>query len=135
MNTVLSKKVKRMNDKLSFGLFIREKRKALEITLRGMARQLGIAPAYLSDIEKGKRYPPSMDKLMKIYKILKLTEDEKYKMFDLAGEGRNTIPPDIIEYIMSSQIVRAALRKAKGVATDDDWDEFIRKLSDKEHNA
>lgn len=50
----------------------------------------------------GKRYPPDMNKLMLIVKILKLTEDEKYKMFDLSGEAKNTISPDLTEYIMSS---------------------------------
>lgn len=120
-----------MNDILGFGNFITNKRKALGITLRGMASELGIAPAYLSDIEKGRRYPPDMDKLIQIAEILKLTEDEKHTMFDLAGEGKNTISPDLPEYIMSSAKVRVALRKAREVATEDDWDEFVKKLSDK----
>lgn len=120
-----------MNDILGFGNFITNKRKALGITLRGMASELGIAPAYLSDIEKGRRYPPDMDKLIRIAEILKLTEDEKHTMFDLAGEGKNTISPDLPEYIMSSAKVRVALRKAREVATEEDWDEFVKKLSDK----
>lgn len=43
-----------MNNILGFGKFIAYKRKSLGITLRGMAAELGISPAYLSDIEKGK---------------------------------------------------------------------------------
>ncbi|WPC43850.1 helix-turn-helix domain-containing protein [Clostridium sp. JS66] len=121
-----------MNNILGFGKFIADKRKSLGITLRGMAAELGIAPSYLSDIEKGRRYPPDMDKLMLIVKILKLTEDEKHKMFDLAGEGKNTISPDLIEYIMSFAKVRLAIRKARELATDEDWDEFVKKLNDKE---
>lgn len=120
-----------MNDILGFGNFIADKRKSLGITLRGMASELGIAPAYLSDIEKGRRYPPDMDKLIQIAKILKLTEDEKHTMFDLAGEGKNTIAPDLPEYIMSSEKVRVALRKAREVATEEDWDDFFKKLNDK----
>ncbi|EHN13410.1 helix-turn-helix domain-containing protein [Clostridium sporogenes] len=120
-----------MNDILSFGKFITDKRKALGITLRGMATEIGIAPAYLSDIEKGRRYPPDMDKLIQIAKILKLTEDEKNTMFDLAGEGKNTISPDLPEYIMSSEKVRVALRKAREVATEEDWEEFVKKLTEK----
>ena len=100
-----------MKEELTFGKYISDKRKELQITLRGMARTLDIAPAYLSDIEKGRRYPPDMGKLMQIASILKLTEDEKNKMFDLAGKDKNTIPPDLPEYIMSSEKVWVALRK------------------------
>ncbi|WP_207640945.1 hypothetical protein [Clostridium lundense] len=46
--------------------------------------------------------------------------DEKHKMFDLAGEGKNTISLDLTEYIMVSPIVRVVLRKAKDVADDED---------------
>ncbi|MBV4417480.1 helix-turn-helix domain-containing protein [Clostridium tyrobutyricum] len=120
-----------MDDIFSFGKFIADKRKTLGITLRGMAAELGIAPAYLSDIEKGRRYPPDMDRLIQIAEILKLTEDEKHTMFDLAGEGKNTISPDLPEYIMSSKKVRVALRKAREVATEEDWDEFVKKLTEK----
>jgi transcriptional regulator with XRE-family HTH domain len=120
-----------MKEELTFGKYISDKRKELQITLRGMARTLDIAPAYLSDIEKGRRYPPDMGKLMQIASILKLTEDEKNKMFDLAGKDKNTIPPDLPEYIMSSEKVWVALRKAKDVATDKDWEEFVEKLNEK----
>lgn len=120
-----------MNDILNFGNFIEDKRKGLGITLRGMAAELGIAPAYLSDIEKSRRYPPDMDKLMQIAKILKLTQDERHVMFDLAGKDKNTISPDLPDYIMSSDKVRVALRKAREVATDEDWDAFLKKLIDK----
>lgn len=120
-----------MKDELNFGEYIAAKRKSQGITLRGMAELLGIAPAYLSDIEKSRRYPPDIDKLLHIIEILKLTEDEKNEMFDLAGKGKNTISPDLPEYIMSSEAVRIALRKAKKVATEKDWEEFIKKLNEK----
>lgn len=120
-----------MNDMLGFGKFITGKRKSLGMTLRGMASELGIAPAYLSDIEKGRRYPPDMDKLKQMAEILKLTEDEKHTMFDLAGEGKNTIAPDLPDYIMSSKKVRVALRKAREVATEQDWEEFVKKLDNR----
>ncbi|MBR9648626.1 helix-turn-helix domain-containing protein [Clostridium tyrobutyricum] len=120
-----------MNDMLGFGKFITGKRKSLGMTLRGMASELGIAPAYLSDIEKGRRYPPDMDKLKQMAEILKLTEDEKHTMFDLAGEGKNTIAPDLPDYIMSSKKVRVALRKAREVATEEDWEEFVKKLDNR----
>ena len=48
-----------MNGK--FGEFIKEKRSAIGKTLRGLAADLDIAPAFMSDIEKGHRYPPSKE--------------------------------------------------------------------------
>jgi transcriptional regulator with XRE-family HTH domain len=121
-----------MNNELSFGKFIADKRKSLGIALRVMAEELEIAAPYLSDIEKSRRYPPDMNRLLRISDILKLTDEEKNKMFDLAGNGKNTVSPDLPEYIMSSEKVRVALRKAREVATEKDWDEFLKKLNEKE---
>lgn len=117
---------------IRFGKFIANKRKAKEITLRKMAEMLDISPAYISDIEKSRRNPPNIDMLDKTSNILNLTEKEKYIMFDLAGQDRNEISPDLPDYIMDKPIVRAALRKARREdVTDDAWKEFIKKL-DKE---
>ena len=116
----------------TFGEFIEKKRKEKDITLRGMAENLGIAPAYMSDIEKGRRYPPDMEKLLDIARILNMSEEERDLMFDLAGEGKSTISPDLPENIMSSDIVRVALRKAKNTATEEDWAKFLEILKEKE---
>ena len=78
-----------MNGK--FGEFIAEKRKSRGLTLRGLAAELGIAPAYMSDIEKGHRYPPDKDKLYELSRILCLSEDETNTMFDLAAGERKTL--------------------------------------------
>ena len=115
--------------KKSFGKFVEEKRKSQGITLRGLAGMLEISPAYMSDIEKGRRYPPEKH-LEEIAKILKLSEDEKNKMLDLAAlEKENTVPTDLSEYIMKKDIVRVALRKARDVnASDEQWEEVIKIL-------
>ncbi|MBQ5849786.1 MAG: helix-turn-helix transcriptional regulator [Lachnospiraceae bacterium] len=97
-----------------FGKFIEEKRKAKDITLRGLATMLEIAPAYMSDIEKGHRYPPDKDKLEAMALFLELSEDEKNRMYDLAaGEKENTVSPDLPEYIMGTEKARVALRMAR----------------------
>ncbi len=44
-----------------FGEYIAEKGKSSEITLRSVAAKLNISPAYLSDIEKGRRNPPDLN--------------------------------------------------------------------------
>ena len=98
----------------AFGKFIEEKRKALGKTLRGLAGELGIAPAFMSDIEKGHRYPPNRDKLYELARILNLNEEATTTMFDLAaGEKENAVSPDLPEYIMGSEKARVALRMAR----------------------
>ena len=60
----------------NFGEFLQKKREERQITLRGMAEKLKMSAPYLSDIEKGRRNPPEMDKLQLIAQILGLTEEE-----------------------------------------------------------
>lgn len=116
---------------LTFGEYIAKRRNSLGITLRGMADRLEITAVYLSDIEKGRRNPPEKLLLDKMAVELKITGPEKDKLYDLAGRGRKEVAPDLPDYIMESEIVRAALRTAKDVATEDDWKQFIHKLQEK----
>lgn len=119
----------------AFGKYIEEKRKALGITLRGLAAELSIAPAFMSDIEKGHRYPPQKDKLYELARILHLNEEETNRMFDLAaGEKDNSVSPDLPEYIMNTENARVALRLArdsgKGEAA---WQKIIELLEQEEN--
>ena len=116
-----------MNEnEMAFGKFIEERRKALGLTLRGFASELDIAPAYMSDIEKGRRYPPDK-KLDEIAKILKLNETEKNSMLDLAAMAKTkTVSSDLPEYIMEKDFARVALRRARdGKLSDEGWQEVI----------
>lgn len=111
---------------MAFGKFIEERRKALGFTLRGFAAELDIAPAYMSDIEKGRRYPPDK-KLDEIAQILKLNETDKNAMLDLAAMAKNkTVSSDLPEYIMEKDLARVALRRARdGKLSDEAWQEVI----------
>lgn len=121
------------SEKLKFGEFVEKKRLEKGITLRGLARMLDIAPAYMSDIEKGRRYPPDKEKLLEIASHLVLSEDEKNYMFDLAAlEKTNSVSPDLPEYIMETDNARVALRLARdNKVTNDDWKEIIKILNKK----
>ena len=117
-----------MNEnEMKFGEYVEFTRKERGITLRGLAGELDIAPAYMSDMEKGRRYPPDRVKLDEIARILRLSEDDKNLLFDLAARAKiNTISQDLPEYIMERDIVRVALRKARdNNATDEDWAKVI----------
>lgn len=113
-----------------FGRFVKEKRTSLGMTLRGLALALDIAPAFMSDIEKGHRYPPKKQTLDKLAVALHLTESETNRMFDLAAEEKeNAVSPDLPEYIMGNEQVRIALRMARDSENSDKvWQKVIEML-------
>lgn len=119
-----------------FGKFISKRRLEMELSLRKMADLVELSPAYWSDIEKGRRNPPNIDKLEKIAEVLKLTQEEKENMIDMASEDRDEIPMDLPDYIKESELARTALRKAKNInnteRTQKAWEDFIKALDDGE---
>ena len=119
---------------MKFGRFVEQKRKEQGITLRGLAGELYLAPSYMSDMEKGRRYPPDKGKLEEIARILKLAKEDKDLMYDLAAMAKeNTVSPDLPEYIMEKDIVRVALRKARDKnVSDEDWKRVIEIFDDED---
>lgn len=123
-----------------FGEFIVEKRKAKSLSLRKMADIIELSPAYWSDIEKGRRNPPNINKLEEIAKLLGLSHEELDTMIDLASEDRGEIPMDLPDYIKDSGLAKTALRKArkkdeidgKSDVTEKAWKEFIKALDEEE---
>ena len=120
-----------------FGKFVRNKREEKKINLRKLAEILEIAPAYMGDMEKARRYPPDKEKLAKIAEALELTEDEANTMYDYAALAKdNSVSPDLPEYIMETDNVRVALRKARDLGMGDkDWMDVIKMLEEKEKEA
>ena len=117
---------------MTFGDYIAGKRLAAKITLREMAKRLDVSAPYLSDVEKGRRKPLSMEK-MEIYSaVVGLTEEEKKEMLDLAGQDRDQVAPDLPPYIMMNDYVSYALREARDRGADeDDWLKFVEELKRK----
>jgi len=128
-----------------FGKYIETKRKEKGINLRKFAQLIdNMAPAYLSDIEKGNRYPPDKDKISMMAEVLSLTAEETASLFDLAAfdrasvekEKSSAVSSDLPEYIMSSEPLRVALRKARDInAGDDDWLKIIEMLEAQEKKS
>ena len=116
-----------------FGDFVREKRLEKKINLRKLAEIIGIVPAYMSDIENNRRYPPDKEKIYKIASALELSEDETNILFYLAAnEKENSVSPDLPEYIMGTDNARVALRMARDLnADDEDWLKVIEMLEAK----
>ena len=80
--------------------------------LRALADILGISPAYLSDVEKGRRYPFSFDILKKISSALSISKEDERKMFDYAGVSKGSAPPDVCECLRTSPSAVAFFREA-----------------------
>lgn len=113
----------------NFGEFLQRKRTEKQITLRKMAEMIGITAPYLIDIEKDRRNPPEMEKLELISQILMLNDEDKTTMYDLAGKKRNSVAPDLPDYIMEHDYVSAALRTARDLdASEADWLKFVEEL-------
>jgi transcriptional regulator with XRE-family HTH domain len=120
-----------MNDRQIFGAFLKSKRNEREIPIRLMAEQVGIKPGYFNDIESGRRTPIEFDLLDRIVETLKLSDEDRQTFYDLAGKAREAAPPDLTGYINESKKARVALRVAKEIATDEDWEQFTKYLEEK----
>ena len=113
----------------NFGEFIAKKRLERRITLRKMAEMLDCSATFLSDIEKDRRTPLDMERMEKLSQILALSEEERNEMLDLAGRKRNSVAPDLPDYIMNRSYVSAALRTARDLnAGEAEWQKFIYDL-------
>lgn len=122
-----------MEERITFGGYVRKKRLAAGINLRKLAGILEIAPAYMSDIENDHRYPPEKEKIFQIAEALHLTQEETNELFDLAaGNKKNSVSPDIADYIMDQDKSRVALRLARDIgAGEKEWETIIRMLENK----
>ena len=114
---------------MRFGEFIKQKRLEKGINLRKLAELVKIAPAYMSDIENGKRNP-TIEKLEKFIEVLELSSEEKHLLYDLAANERdNMVAHDISQYVTSNDAVRVALIKAQDLNLgEQEWVEIIRQM-------
>ena len=58
-----------------------------------------------------------------------LPEEESSIMMDLAGKQRNTVAPDLPEYILKTKGLSVALRKARDLdVKEEEWIKFIEEI-------
>lgn len=116
-----------------FGEFLKKKRLEMGISLRSLADQVPMAASYLSDIEKGRRYAPEMEKLSRIAKLLEIQGDERDIFFDLAGKSKDKVAPDLPDYIRENEKVKLLLRKVRSARdSEKKLDKIIRMLEQEE---
>lgn len=96
----------------TFGQFLKEKRLALDLSLREFARQVGMQPSNYCNVEADVLPPPRAERLEKLSSALGLKRGtSNYETFhDLAAEGRDEIPADIERIVKGNELIPAMLR-------------------------
>ena len=107
-----------------FGSYIRRLRMKNDIGQRELAKKIGVAPSYLNDIEKNKRTAPRIELIKKLSVILKADLD---LLYDLAGNSKKTVAPDIVNFIENNPRIISLLRAAKNNKLSDDEIEELEK--------
>jgi PTS system nitrogen regulatory IIA component len=100
--------------RIAFGPTIRLLRQAKSISLREMARQLGVSPAFLSQIEAGRQHKIPKARIVQVAEMLGVSEGY------LLGTARQ-IHPDVVRFLSdtpeASEFMTAAIRN--GVNAED----------------
>lgn len=76
----------------NFGETIRDLRVAQDLGLRETALKIGISPAYLSRIERGKERPPRPDVIKTLAKVLAADPDVLFRL-------SSSTDPEVVDYL------------------------------------
>lgn len=121
---------KNISNRDKFGVYLRERRLELGMSLRYFSGLLGLTPAYISDIESGNRLAP-IKSLEKIIDILKIEKEDINAFYDLAGCTHGNWQ-DINEYLAKTPNARKVLRLAKDKnLSDEELSTMIYNMIDK----
>ena len=94
-------------------------RLAQEMGLRAAAERLGISPAYLSRVERGKERPPRPELVKRLAALLGGDSDLLFRLAE-------STDPDLAEYVRSTPTVPEFLRTARAMQlTADDFAALI----------
>ena len=114
---------------VTFGEYLKHKREEKHISLREVARTLGVSAPFLSDVENDRRGPLTEERLADLAKGLNLNEKEKDEMYDIVGKQKGLLAPDLNPYVTERPYVNAALRTARNLeANEEDWQRFVDDL-------
>lgn len=97
----------------NFGETIRELRLAQNLGLRETASKVGISPAYLSRIERGKEGPPRPDVIKELAKVLAADPDVLFRL-------SSSTDPEVVLYLHNQPTVMNLLRFIKNTNFSDE---------------
>ena len=114
---------------VTFGEYLKHKRDEKQISLREVARTLGVSAPFLTDVENKRPGPLTQDRLADLAKVLNLNEKEQSEMYDIVGKQKGLLAPDLNPYVTERPYVNAALRTARNLeANEEDWQRFVDDL-------
>jgi transcriptional regulator with XRE-family HTH domain len=90
----------------NFGETIRDLRLAQDFGLRETAARVGISPAYLSRIERGREGPPRPEVIKKLARVLAADPDVLFRL-------SSSTDPEIVDYLHDRPEVMTLLRFIK----------------------
>jgi transcriptional regulator with XRE-family HTH domain len=96
----------------TFGKFLKEKRLALDVSLREFARRVGLQPSNYCNIEADVLPAPPAEALDRIANALALKQGSRdFEIFhDLAAHRRNEVPSDVAKFVKENDLIPAMLR-------------------------
>ena len=106
---------------MKFGVFLRKLREERKLRQGDLGKTINVSTVYICDIEKGRRNPPDIEKLKAWEEQLRLSDKEKARFYDMAGQERKEMPPDIVEYMLKHPEARAAIRRIMADSHEYDW--------------
>ena len=106
----------------SFGETVRVLREAQSLGLRAAAEQLGISPAYLSRIERGREKPPRPELIRKMASTFGGDADVLFRL-------AHSTDPELAEYVNSVPALPEFLRAAMSAQlTSEDFEQLIEQI-------
>lgn len=106
-----------------FGATLRQLREAQDLGLRETAGQIGISPAYLSRIERGKERPPSPEIIKDLARVLATDPDVLFRL-------SSSTDPDVVTLLNGRPKILELLRLImdEGVP-DEHLDRIMRSIA------
>ncbi len=95
--------------RMAVGNYIREVRKAKNLSQTFVAESIGMWNEYLSDIERGIRLPP-VDYIGPLANVLEMTDEERYRFYDLLAKADRNCYFDINQYLSENELARKCIR-------------------------
>jgi transcriptional regulator with XRE-family HTH domain len=106
----------------SFGETVRVLREAQDLGLRAAAEQLGISPAYLSRIERGREKPPRPELISKMATLFGGDADVLFRL-------AQSTDPELADYVNSVPALPEFLRTAMAARlTSEDFEQLIAQI-------
>lgn len=114
-----------------FGLFLRDKRKAANLTQDELASAINRSGQYISNIEKGKNNaPPNDSDIDTLIHKLQLDDRDAQLFKEKAAADRNRLPNDQMTYLLKNTHLQSLIDYGlKKNITDKQWKDILYEIS------